>query len=43
MTVLSSTFGYTFLTASFGNKLSKVEKEEYIKNSVKMFVNGLEQ
>lgn len=43
MTVLSSTFGYTFLTASFGNKLSKVEKEEYIKNSVKMFVNGLQQ
>lgn len=43
MTVFSSTFGYTFLTASFGNRLSKVEKEEYIRNSVQIFVKGLEQ
>lgn len=43
MTVFSSTFGYTFLTASFENRLSKVEKEEYIRNSVQMFVKGLEQ
>lgn len=43
MTVFSSTFGYTFLSASFGKELSKVEKEEYIKNSVMMFVKGLEQ
>lgn len=42
MTVFSSTFGYTFLSASFGNELSKVEQEEYIKNSVQMFVKGLE-
>jgi len=43
MTVFSSTFGYTFLTASFENRLSKVEKEKYIRNSVQMFVKGLEQ
>lgn len=41
MNFFSSTFGYTFLSASFGNKLSKVEKEEYIKSSVHMFVKGL--
>lgn len=43
MTFFSATFGYTFLSASFGKKLSKVEKEEYIKNSVQIFVKGLEQ
>ena len=37
----SSTFGYTFLRASFGNKLIDVEKEEYIKNSVQIFIKGL--
>lgn len=42
MTVFSSTFGYTFLNASFGKELSKVEKDEYIENSVKMFIKGLE-
>lgn len=41
MTVFSSTFGYTFLSASFGKALSKIEKDEYIKNSVQMFVKGL--
>ena len=43
MTIFSSTFGYTFLMASFGNKLSKVEKDGYIKSSVKMFIKGLER
>lgn len=43
LTVFSSTFGYTFLTASFGDELSKVKKEEYIKSSVQMFIKGLEQ
>ena len=43
LTVFSSTFGYAFLNASFGNELSKVEKDEYIKSSVKMFIKGLEQ
>ncbi len=43
LTVFSSTFGYAFLSASFGNELSKVEKEKYIKSSVQMFIKGLEQ
>ena len=43
LTVFSSTFGYTFLKASFGNELSKVEKDEYIKSSVQMFIKGLQQ
>lgn len=42
LTVFSSTFGYTFLHASFGTELSKVEKEEYIKNSIQLFIKGLE-
>lgn len=41
MTVFSSTFGFTFLSASFGKGLSKVEKDEYIKSSVQMFIKGL--
>lgn len=41
MNFFSATFGYTFLKASFGNELTHVEKEEYIKNSVKMFIKGL--
>jgi len=41
MTVFSSAFGYTFLSASFGEKLVKIEKEEYIKNSVRLLVRGL--
>ena len=42
MTVFSATFGYTFLNASFGNELTDVKKEEYIKESVQMFVKGIE-
>ena len=42
LTVFSSTFGYTFLKASFGDVLSKVKKDAYIKNSVQMFIKGLE-
>ena len=41
MTVFSSTFGYTFLNASFGSQLTDVGKEEYIKNSVQLFLKGL--
>lgn len=41
MTFFSSTFGYTFLSASFGKELTKVEKEEYIHNSVQVFVKGI--
>ena len=42
MNFFSATFGYTFLKASFGNKLTTVEKDEYIQNCVTMFIKGLE-
>lgn len=41
MTIFSSTFGYTFLKASFNQDLTKVEQEEFIKNSVSVFVKGI--
>ncbi len=41
MTIFSSTFGYTFLKASFENNLSRTEKEKYIKKSVELFCNGI--
>lgn len=43
MTVFSSTFGYTFLHASFGNQLSDVGKDAYIRSSVQLFLKGLNQ
>ena len=43
MTIFSSTFGYTFLTASFDRKLNKVEQNEFIRNSVAVFVKGISQ
>ncbi len=41
MTVFSSTFGYTFLSASFGQALAKTDREDYVKNSIKVFVHGI--
>ena len=41
MTVFSSSFGYTFLSASFGKELAGTERDEYIKNSVKVFMEGI--
>ena len=41
MTVFSATFGYTFLKASFDNKLSEISPETFIKNSVSVFVKGV--
>lgn len=41
MTIFSSTFGYTFLRASFHQNLSRTDREEYIKSSVKIFVEGI--
>ncbi|MGN0521813.1 MAG: TetR/AcrR family transcriptional regulator [Eubacterium sp.] len=41
MTIFSSTFGYTFLKASFDNSLSHTEKTEYIRKSVELFCNGI--
>lgn len=41
MTIFSSTFGYTFLRASFHDELSPVEQEEYIKKSAVLFARGM--
>lgn len=43
MAVFSATFGYTFLNASFGKELTDVEKDKYIKESVRTFVKGISQ
>lgn len=43
VTVFSAAFGYVFLNASFGKELTEVEKDEYIRNSVQMFVKGIRQ
>lgn len=43
LTVFSATLGYTFLNASFGKELTDVEKDEYIKDSVQMFIEGINQ
>lgn len=43
LTVFSATFGYTFLRASFGKELTDIKKDEYIKESVQMFVKGINQ
>ncbi len=41
MTIFSSTFGYTFMSASFNQNLVKTSREEFIKCSVKIFVDGI--
>lgn len=41
LTIFSSTFGYTFLNASFDKKLFEVSQEEYIKQSVATFIQGI--
>ncbi len=43
LTIFSSTFGYTFLSASFDNKLFETDREQYIKNSVAVFVQGIKE
>jgi len=43
MTILSSTFGYTFLKASFGDQLSQVTQQEYIAQSVTLFLKGIKE
>jgi AcrR family transcriptional regulator len=42
MTIFSATFGYTFLKASFGEQLSRIKQEQYIKNSVSLFLSGIQ-
>lgn len=41
LTVFSSTFGYTFLSASFDKNLFGVRKGQYIKQSVAAFIQGI--
>lgn len=41
MIIFSSTFGFTFLDASFDKKLTKIEKRDYIKDAVKVFIRGM--
>ena len=43
MMFLSMNFGFVFLDASFGRKLTELEKEEYIANSVHIFVEGIKR
>lgn len=42
MTIFSSTFGFTFLQSSFENNLSSISKEKYIKQSVEIFIKGID-
>ncbi len=43
MTFLSMNFGFVFLDASFGKKLTSLQKKEYMLNSVKIFANGIKK
>ncbi|MGN1097318.1 MAG: TetR/AcrR family transcriptional regulator [Clostridia bacterium] len=43
LTIFSSTFGYTFLKASFEEKLTPVEQADYIKKSVELFCGGIQR
>lgn len=40
---IAMNFGYIFLDASFGDKLVGVSKEEYIRNSIRVFVSGIRE
>ncbi|MCI6061596.1 MAG: TetR/AcrR family transcriptional regulator [Dorea sp.] len=42
LTIFSSTFGYTFLNASFGDQLFSVSREQYIRQSVQTFIQGIQ-
>lgn len=39
--IFSNTFGFTFLNASFQDKMMSVDKETYIKTAVASFINGI--
>lgn len=41
LTIFSSTFGYTFLSASFGEELFKTGREQFIRQSVRTFIQGI--
>ena len=38
---IAMNFGFVFLDASFGNQLVGVSREEYIRNSIRVFVAGI--
>ncbi len=40
-TVLSATFGFTFLSSSFGNNLFDLERMKYIDSTVKSLIGGI--
>lgn len=39
---LAMNFGYVFFKASFGDKLSGIEQEQYVRNSVHRFICGIQ-
>lgn len=41
MTIFSATFGYTFLKASFDDSLSSISRYDYVKDSVRIFLEGI--
>lgn len=41
LTIFSSTFGFTFLNASFDQSLIKISQEVFIKTSVNVFAQGI--
>lgn len=41
MTIFSATFGFVFLKASFGQALTTVERESFIRDSVNLFISGI--
>lgn len=41
MAFFSSTFGYTFLNASFDNELLPITQEQFINQTVKTFIDGI--
>lgn len=43
LTIFSSTFGYTFLRASFDKELFEIDMDHYIKQSVALFIRGIEE
>lgn len=43
LTIFSSTFGYTFLQASFDKELFEIGRDQYIKQSVATLIRGIEE
>ena len=40
---LSMNFGFAFIKASFENKLTDIEREEYIEKSIDIFISGIQK